>query len=146
LATDYRLQSVLYNDMLQSMNLSDVRSEGGLENLTMRKTLSEVISNIVEPNTNIKAASILTANRQWVDVGFADPDYALRTFGSDPGGRPIVPEWSGLLNFKFHYDGYEDVFAVSKTVIHKDTGKTIGMVVLYIEESAIASIYERNMN
>ncbi|WP_027085500.1 cache domain-containing protein [Cohnella panacarvi] len=41
---------------------------------------------------------------------------------------------------------FADVFAVTKTVIHKDTGKTIGMVVLYIEEAVIASIYDKEMN
>ncbi|MGO4276078.1 sensor histidine kinase, partial [Paenibacillus sp. TAF58] len=31
-------------------------------------------------------------------------------------------------------------------MIHKDTGKTVGLVVLYVKETVIASIYERKMN
>ncbi|MGO4276864.1 sensor histidine kinase, partial [Paenibacillus sp. TAF58] len=69
LATDYRLQNELYNDYLENNNLSASHYVGGLDNLSMKKTLSEVISNIVEPNTNIKAVSVLTSNHQWVDVG-----------------------------------------------------------------------------
>jgi len=146
LATDYRLQNELYKDFLTSNEAADFQSEGGLENLSMKKTLSEVISNIVEPNTNIKAASILTANRQWVDVGFADPEFASRMFGSSLERHSSLPIWSELMDFKFRYEGYENVFAVSKSVIHKDIGKTVGMVVLYVKESIVASIYERKMN
>lgn len=53
---------------------------------------------------------------------------------------------TGLMKFKFRYEGDDNVFAVSKTVIHKDTGKTVGLVVLYVKETVIASIYERKMN
>lgn len=146
LATDFRLQSELYNDFLAKDDSSGAQE--GLIKLSMKKTLSEVISNIVEPNTNIKAASVLTSDRQWVDVGFADNAYAARTFGSDVAspGRSSVPVWTGLLRFKFLYEGFDDVFAVTKPVIHKDTGKTVGMVVLYVKETVIASIYERKMN
>lgn len=146
LATDYRLQSELYNDFLAKDDSSGAQE--GLVKLSMKKTLSEVISNIVEPNTNIKAASVLTSDRQWVDVGFADNAFAARTFGSDVAspGRSNVPVWTGLLRFKFLYEGYDNIFAVKKPVIHKDTGKTVGMVVLYVKETVIASIYERKMN
>lgn len=107
-----------------------------------------MISNIVEPNTNIKAASVLTASGQWVDVGFADHEYNARFFGNDLNAddQSNAPSWTGLLHFNFRYEGKDDVFAVSKTVIHKDTGLTIGKVILYIKESVIASIYERKMN
>ncbi|RTE10174.1 cache domain-containing sensor histidine kinase [Paenibacillus whitsoniae] len=148
LATDFRLQNVLYNDFLENSNLSATDHVGGLDNLSMKNTLSEVISNIVEPNTNIKAVSVLTSNHQWVDVGFADNEFASRVFGSNPeaADHSYQPVLTGLMKFKFRYEGDDDVFAVSKTVIHKDTGKTVGMVVLYVKETVIASIYERKMN
>ncbi|UKS28184.1 sensor histidine kinase [Paenibacillus sp. HWE-109] len=148
LATDYRLQNELYNDFLENNNLSTSHNVGGLDNLSMKKTLSEVISNIVEPNTNIKAVSVLTSNHQWVDVGFADNEFASRIFGSGPEAtdHSFQPVLTGLMKFKFRYAGDDNVFAVSKTVIHKDTGKTVGLVVLYVKETVIASIYERKMN
>ncbi|MGG1552747.1 sensor histidine kinase [Paenibacillus ferrarius] len=148
LATDFRLQNVLYTDFLENSHSSVTDHVGGLDNLSMKNTLSEVISNIVEPNTNIKAVSILTSNHQWVDVGFADNEFASRVFGSDPeaNDHSYQPILTGLMKFKFRYEGDDDVFAVSKTVIHKDTGKTVGMVVLYVKETVIASIYERKMN
>ncbi|NOU66995.1 HAMP domain-containing protein [Paenibacillus sp. LMG 31461] len=148
LATDYRLQNELYNDFLENNNLSTSHYVGGLDNLSMKKTLSEVISNIVEPNTNIKAVSVLTSNHQWVDVGFADNEFASRIFGSGPEAidHSFQPVLTGLMKFKFRYEGDDNVFAVSKTVIHKDTGKTVGLVVLYVKETVIASIYERKMN
>ncbi len=145
LATDYRLQSELYKDLLAHNRVSEPGTVLGLDNLSMKKTMSEVISNIVEPNTNIKAASILTASQQWVDVGSADSEYASETFGNSPtsDSHSNQPFWSGLMKFKFYYEDKDDVFTVSKTVVHKDTGKIIGLVVLYIEESVISSIYEK---
>ncbi|QJD84033.1 sensor histidine kinase [Cohnella herbarum] len=147
LASEFRLQSVLYNDFLSKRDV-DYKPVEGLNNLSMNKTLSETISNIVEPNTKIKAASILTANDQWVDVGFADNKFAARVFGSfnETVERTYLPVWTGLIKFKFRYEGEDNVFAVSKTVIHKDTGKTIGRVFLYIKETVIASIYESEIN
>lgn len=147
LATDYRLQSELYNDMLANKDYSVFRPAGGLDNLMMKKTLSEVISNIVEPNTKIKTASVFTADRHWVGVGFADNEDASRLLSSgSETANTIKPEWTGLEKFKFYNEGEDDVFAVSKKVIHKDTGKMVGTVVLYVKETVIASIYERKMN
>lgn len=88
LATDYRLQNELYSDFLENNNSSASQHVGGLDNLSMKKTLSEVISNIVEPNTNIKAVSVLTSNHQWVDVGFADNEFASAY--SDPVQKPLI--------------------------------------------------------
>ncbi|MEC0270307.1 sensor histidine kinase [Paenibacillus anseongense] len=144
LASDYRLQNVLYNDFLLNNELNASKLVEGLNNLSMKKTLSETISNIVEPNTKIKAVSILTSNHHWVDVGFADNAYASRIFGDGYGAddRFYLPTWTGLTKFGFLYEGEHNVFAVSKTVIHKDTGKMVGRVFLYVKETTIASIYE----
>jgi two-component system sensor histidine kinase YesM len=144
LASDYRLQNVLYNDLLLNNELNASKLVQGLNNLSMKKTLSETISNIVEPNTKIKAVSILTSNHHWVDVGFADNAYASRIFGDGYGAedRFYLPTWTGLIKFGFLYEGEHNVFAVSKTVIHKDTGKMVGRVFLYVKETTIASIYE----
>ncbi|BFT74594.1 sensor histidine kinase [Paenibacillus sp. P36] len=144
LASDYRLQNVLYNDLLLNSEFNASKPVEGLNNLSMKKTLSETISNIVEPNTKIKAVSILTSNRHWVDVGFADNAYASRIFGDDYGAddRFYLPTWTSLIKFGFLYEGEHNVIAVSKAVIHKDTGKMVGRVFLYVKEATIASIYE----
>lgn len=144
LATDYRLQELLYD------NMSVEAPEGGLESLIMRKKLSEIISNYVEPNNKVKAASILSSQIQWADVGYADNEYAKQLFGSEPIAMELAnnnkPIWTGLVPFKFRYESAEsNVFAVSKAVVHKEFGKTIGMVALYIKESVIAAIYENSL-
>ncbi|MCM3629831.1 sensor histidine kinase [Paenibacillus glycanilyticus] len=148
LASDYRLQNALYYDYLINNEPYAVKPVEGLNHLSMNKTLSETISNIVEPNTKIKAVSILTSNQHWVDVGFADNAYASRVFGYGYGAddRTYLPIWTGLIKFRFLYEGEDNVFAVSKTVIHKDTGKTIGRIFLYVKETTIASIYEEGKN
>lgn len=148
LASDYRLQNVLYNDLLLNNEFYASKPVEGLNNLSMKKTLSETISNIVEPNTKIKAVSILTSNHQWVDVGFVDNAYASRIFGDGYGAddQSYLPIWTGLITFGFLSEGEDSVFAVSKTVIHKDTGKKIGTIFLYVKETTIASIYEEGKN
>jgi two-component system sensor histidine kinase YesM len=148
LASDYRLQNVLYNDLLINNDFNTSKLVEGLNNLSMKKDLSETISNIVEPNTKIKAVSILTSNHHWVDVGFADSAYASRIFGDGYGAedRFYLPTWTGLIKFGFLYEGEHNVFAVSKTVIHKDTGKMVGRVFLYVKETTIASIYQEGKN
>ncbi len=145
LATDYRLQEVLYNDM------SMKKPEGGLESLITSKKISEIISNFVEPNTKVKAASVLSSRMQWADVGYANNNYATHIFGSQPVAMELAnnnkPIWTGLVPFKFRYDSSEsNVFAVSKAVVHKELGSTIGMVALYVKESVIAAIYENSLN
>lgn len=145
LATDYRLQEVLYQDMLEN------NPDGELEGLIMRKSISEIISNYIKPNNKVKAASVLTSHMNWVDVGYADNDSARQVFGANPVAMVheniTNPIWTGLVSFQFRYEPSEtDVFAVSKAVVHKETGKTIGMVALYVEETEIAAIYESNLN
>ncbi|WP_020620567.1 sensor histidine kinase [Paenibacillus daejeonensis] len=145
LATDFRLQEVLYNDMAME------KSEGGLESLMMSKRISEIISNFVEPNTIVKAASVLSSRMQWADVGYGDNQYATQLFGPQPTAMELANNnqtiWTGLVPFRFRYDTTEsNVFAVSKAVVHKELGQTIGMVALYIKESVIAAIYENSLN
>lgn len=95
LATDYRLQSEIYNDLSAHPTPSTEESVAGLDNLSMKKTISEVTSNIVEPNTMIKAASVLAANHQWVDVGYADNAFASQIFGKAPPATSIPIGRSG---------------------------------------------------
>ncbi|MFS0723150.1 cache domain-containing sensor histidine kinase [Paenibacillus sp. 1P07SE] len=145
LATDFRLQEVLYKDMAME------KSEGGLESLNMSMKISEIISNFVEPNTIVKAASVLSSRMRWADAGYGDNRYATQLFGTEPTAMELAnnnrPIWTGLVPFKFRYDASEsDVFAVSKAVVHKEMGQTIGMVALYIKESVIAAIYESSLN
>jgi len=145
ITTDFRLQEVLYQDSLMNSK------EGKLDGLIMKKKLSEIISNFVEPNTKVKAASVLTSKYEWGDVGYADNKYAMNLFGSEPIAMKLENNnksiWTGLVSFKFRYDATEsNVFAISKAVVHKEFGKTIGMVALYVEESVVAEIYENSLN
>lgn len=94
LATDYRLQEVLYQDMLEN------NPDGELEGLIMRKSISEIISNYIKPNNKVKAASVLTSHMNWVDVGYADNDSARQVFGANPVAMVheniTNPIWTGL--------------------------------------------------
>ncbi|MCD9023502.1 cache domain-containing sensor histidine kinase [Cohnella silvisoli] len=146
LATDHRLQANLLKQMNFYANASV--SSDSLGSLNIKNTLSEVISNIVQPSTQIAAASVMDSNNHLFDIGYAD-NASISTMMSPDLIRTIkekqVPVWTNLFAFKYNNGTAENAFAVAKAVIHKDTGKTVGIVVLYLTERDIASIYLDNM-
>lgn len=146
LATDKSLQNGLQKQMDSQASAS--KSTDSLQSLDIEHTLSEALSNIVRPNTQIAAASVMDSDNRFFDIGYADianittlmkPDL-IRTIKEKQ-----VPVWTNLFPFKYTDGTVENAFAVAKSVIHKDTGKTIGIVFLYLTESDIASIYLDNM-
>ena len=64
LSTENRLQN-----QLELVRNSDLNS---IQNIDVEKTLKEVISNIVQPNTKMTAASIMSSKNVLFDIGYAD--------------------------------------------------------------------------
>jgi two-component system sensor histidine kinase YesM len=142
LATDHRLQTQLQGQMDYLSSTSGATDS--LQSLNIKNTLSEVISNFVRPNTLIAAASVMDYKNHLFDIGYADNTNISRIMNPDlirMIKEKQVPVWTNLFAFKYNYGTIENSFAVAKAVIHKDTGKTVGVVVLYLTEKDIASIY-----
>lgn len=141
LSMENRLQSQL--ERMQTSNLNII------ENMSVKKTLIEVISNFVEPTTRITAASIMSSNRELFEIGYADNSSVYKVFDNDLIDfitKKKTPVWTGLFKLKYRYGEYENVFAVAKTITGRDTGQTLGTAILYLREKDIASIYLDNIS
>ena len=57
-----------------------------------------------------------------------------------------TPCWLGLVKIQFKTGGEENVFAIAKPIIGFDTGHYLGIVVLYMKEKDLASMYLDNIN
>jgi len=140
LSTDNRMQAQL--ERLKNNELDSI------DNIEIEKTLSTVISGIVQPNTNIAAASIISHENTFFDVGFIDNSSVSKYFNADvinSIAQNKVPTWTGLLKVRFKYGGEENVFGIAKTIIGMNTGHVLGTAVLYLNEKDVASIYLNNI-
>lgn len=139
LSLDNRLQ-----DQLERIESGELDS---IDNIDVGKTLATVISNVVQPNTNIAAASIISSKGTFFDVGYVDNSSVSPVFNSDLTGliaRNKTPTWTGLISMRYKYGGEDNVFAIAKTIIGFDTGHILGTAVLYLKEKDIASMYLDN--
>ena len=140
ISTDYRLQS-----QLERIRNNEIDS---LDNIEVEKTISTVISNVVEPNTYIAAASIMSSQQKLFEIGFVDNSSVYPILNSNMINlitQHKTPIWIGLINMKYKYGGDENVLAIGKTIIGRDTGHILGTAILYLKEKNVASIYLDNM-
>ncbi len=141
LSMENRLQSQL--ERMQANNL-DV-----IENMSVKKTLIEVISNFVQPTTRITAASIMSSDRELFEIGYADNSSVYAVFDNDLVDfitKKKTPVWTGLFKLKYRYGEDENVFALAKNITGRNTGRSLGTAILYLREKDIASIYLDNMS
>ncbi len=140
LSMDNRLQNQL--ERIENNELDSV------DNIEVEKTLSTVISNVVQPNTNIAAASIMSSYNTFFDVGYIDNSSISAYFNRNLINsitQNKVPTWTGLFKVRYKFGGDENVFAIAKTIIGMDTGHVLGTAVLYLKEKDVAAIYLNNI-
>ena len=140
IATDYRLQDLLLKST-QSANQADAT----LKVQQIRSTLSDIMSNIVSPNTQVISTAVLSQSRQ---VLYYNAIYISRlgaVFGDDFLDKVIeqqTPVWTGLFLLEFNDRvNPENSIAVAKLVIDKNLGTKTGVVVLFISEKNISKIF-----
>lgn len=140
LSMDNRMQNQL--ERIENNELDSV------DNIEVEKTLSTVISNVVQPNTNIAAASIMSSQYTFFDVGYIDNSSISAYFNRkliNSITQNKVPTWTGLIKVRYKFGGDENVFAIAKTIIGMDTGHVLGTAVLYLKEKDVAAIYLNNI-
>jgi two-component system sensor histidine kinase YesM len=140
LSTENRLQNQL--ELVKNNDLNSI------ENIDVEKTLKEVISNIVQPNTKMAAASIMSSKDILFDIGYADNSSVYSLFNGDMIKRvneEKSPVWTSLFKLKYRFGGDENVFAIAKSIIGRNTGNQLGIAALYLKESDIASTYLDNI-
>ncbi len=117
LSMDNRMQNQL--ERIENNELDSI------DNIEVEKTLSTVISNVVQPNTNIAAASIISSQNTLFDAGYIDNSSISSYFSSNLINsitQNKVPTWTGLFKVRYKFGGDENVFAIAKTIIGLDTG------------------------
>ncbi len=140
LSTENRLQN-----QLELVRNSDLNS---IQNIDVEKTLKEVISNIVQPNTKMTAASIMSSKNVLFDIGYADNLSVYSQFDKTMINKVIdikSPVWTSLFKLKYRYGEEENVFAIAKSIIGKNTGARLGTAILYLKETEVAAIYLNNI-
>lgn len=118
-----------------------------IDNIDVEKTLATALSSVVQPNTNIAAASIISSQGTFFNVGFVDNSSVIPVFNSELLGlitRNRTPTWTGLIKMRYIYGEEDDVFAIAKTIVGFDTGHILGTAVLYLKEKDVASMYLDN--
>lgn len=136
------------NRMQKDLNWIESKKEDSVYNIDVNKTLSTVISSIVQPTTNIAAATIISSRNEFFEVGFIDNNSITAFFDEhviNSIAMSKTPTWTGLLKVKYKFGDYEDAFAIAKPIIEIDTGHFLGTAVLYLKEKDIASIYLNNL-
>ncbi|NLD49656.1 MAG: sensor histidine kinase [Clostridiaceae bacterium] len=140
ISTDYRLQNQL--ELIRNNEIDSI------DNIEVEKTISTVISNVVQPNTYMAAASIMSSDNKLFDIGYVDNSSVYPVMNSnmiDFITQNKTPTWIGLINIKYKYGDSENVLAIAKTIIGRDTGHILGTAILYLKEKNVASIYLDNM-
>lgn len=136
LSTDYRLQ--------QQLKLLRDSIESPVSKIDINSVLSEAVSNIVSPNTRVAAANVLNAEGEFFDVGVVNKESLNHVIDKDFisfVNAKKTPVWTSLFKLKYNSGVEENIFAIAKAVIHKDTGDTLGTVCIYIKEKTVESIY-----
>jgi two-component system, sensor histidine kinase YesM len=140
LSMDNRLQTQL--ELVKNKKLDSVG------NIETEKILSTAISNVVQPVSNVAAASIISSEGKFFDIGFVD-NSSIRSVFNESFIRTITenktPTWTGLFKIRYTTIGDENVFAIAKMIIGFDTGHNLGTAILYLKEKDVASIYLDNI-
>lgn len=147
IASDYRLQEELFE--LKNQNLSNLEINS-LEKLDIKSIISAIICNIIAPNTQGAAIAVYNT-KDIIYSGYnlidSEVDRLITPVFLDKGIKEQIPVWSELLTLEFADKTKQDVFAVEKLVIDKDTGYKTGSIILFVNEKSLSQIYiEENTN
>lgn len=77
------------------------------------------------------------------DINAPNPEEVVNTIVKDKDAIPIFPEFTGLMTFTSK-TGNQPGLALVKSVIEKESGEKIGIIVVYMLESDIEKIYSAN--
>jgi len=141
ISSEYRLQNTLYS--INSNRENNIK-ENPLEKTKISSLMSSIVSNIISPSTHLIGSSILIGD----EVLYSGYDLSnfdtYNTLGADyfkEVKRTQKPVWSGIFPLEYDSGRIENVFAVAKIIINKETGEDIGTAVVFVDEKEISNIY-----
>lgn len=141
ISSEYRLQNTLYS--INSDRENNIK-ENPLEKTKISSLMSSIVSNIISPSTHLIGSSILIGD----EVLYSGYDLSnfdtYNTLGADyfkEVKRTQKPIWSSIFPLEYDSGRIENVFAVAKIIIDKETGEDIGTAVVFVDEKEISNIY-----
>ena len=139
IASDYRLQ-----EQLLQFKQSPLK-DASLKALQIRTTLSDIMSNIISPNTQVISASVLSDQQEVIyysGINIQKLDAIFQTGFLDQVVGKQTPAWTSLFRLGFNdRANIENSFVVAKLVIDKNQGHKTGIVMLFISEKNVAKVY-----
>lgn len=140
IASDYRLQ-----ELLLRYTKNSGQADAILKVQQIRSTISDIMSNIVSPNTQVISTAVLSQSQQ---VLYYNAIYISRLGNVFSKGfldkviEQQTPVWTGLFRLEFNDRVKpENSIAVAKLVIDKNLGTKTGIVILFISEKNISKIF-----
>lgn len=139
IASDYRLQEQLLQFKQNPLK------DASLKALQIRTTLSDIMSNIISPNTQVISAAVLSDHYEVIyysGINIYKLDVVFKTDFLDKVTGKQTPLWTSLFRLGFNdRANIENSIAVGKLVIDKNQGHKTGIVMLFISEKNIAKAY-----
>lgn len=142
-ASNNKVQELL-GDLAAANKDGSGQDRGQIDVISMRPEMYSTLANIISPNTPIFAVSIFVNQQEVYSDEMIDSDSLKSVIGEDfleTALQKQVPVWSDLLRLRLSDGREENVFAVAKLVIDLNTGRNLGVVLLYINEKEISRIY-----
>ncbi len=140
--------STMDNRLQDELMINGSQAEDPVVRIQIKTVISGLLSYVKYPATMIKSAGIMTTGGIFLTGDPLDESSIYKIFDKEYI-RWILnrqkPVWSGLMKLKYGNGSEENVFAVSKAIIHVNTGETLGMVILFVDEREISSIYQGDM-
>jgi two-component system sensor histidine kinase YesM len=119
-----------------------------LKNLRIKTAMSEIVSNIISPNTQIAGIAVFE-DKKVIYSGYSIDEKNVNKIIHNEHLETVYeiqrPTWMGLAPLEFTDRRKNDVFSVSKLIRDRNTGNALGVVTLFVDEVNISNIYTKNI-
>lgn len=141
IASDIQLQA----EIRISMNEDSSDTPNGIKQLANQSRYSKIIRNIIAPNTKAEAILVYTLDElvySGYDLDGDSVGEVIKMGYIDKALDYQKPLWKGPDDFKFDNGNNEKMFSVAKSIMDKETGEQLGVVILLFDETSISNIYD----
>ena len=117
--------SAMDNRLQNELAVNGEEAEDPVVRIQIKTTVSGLLSYIKYPATIIKCAGIMTTGGIFITGDLLDESSIYSIFDKVYLSQVLnkqKPVWSGLMKLKYSNGSVENVFAVSKAIIHISTG------------------------
>ncbi|PHV70818.1 two-component sensor histidine kinase [Sporanaerobium hydrogeniformans] len=143
IASEYRLQK----ELVEIKHTSEA-DKILLKNLRIKTAMSEIVSNIISPNTQIAGIAVFE-DKKVIYSGHSIDEKSVNKIIHNDYLETVYqiqrPTWTGLAPLEFIDHRKKDVFSVSKLIRDRNTGEALGVVTLFVDEVNISNIYTKNI-